>query len=67
MIFNFQCLEDKDALINLIAGSRDYHMQKIDSREDKLIKRARAWASDLISAMQVYGKDFEFNHVPISI
>lgn len=42
-----ECLDDKDAIMNLIAGMRDLHMQRIDAREDKLISRARGWISDL--------------------
>lgn len=48
----FQCLEDKDAIVNFIAGSRDFHIQVIDMREDLLVKRARAWATDLIAKLQ---------------
>lgn len=51
-ILCFQCLEDKDAIVNFIAGSRDFHIQVIDMREDLLVKRARAWAVDLIAKLQ---------------
>lgn len=47
-----ECLEDKDAIVNFIAGSRDVHMQMIDAREDRLVTRARSWAADLISSLQ---------------
>lgn len=47
-----KCLEDKDAISNFIAGSKDYHMQIIDSREDRLVTRGRTWATELIATMQ---------------
>lgn len=47
-----ECLEDKDAIMNLIAGMRDNHMQKIDAREDRLVSRGRQWVSSLIEEMQ---------------
>lgn len=42
-----ECMEDKDAIINLVAGMRDFHTQVIDSREDKLSQRAKGWVTDL--------------------
>lgn len=45
------CLEDKDALANMITGSRDVHMQVIDMREDRLVTRARSWSAELIAAL----------------
>lgn len=46
-----QCLEDKDALVSMMTGSRDVHMQAIDMREDRLVTRARSWAAELIAAL----------------
>lgn len=47
-----ECLEDKDAIVNFVAGSRDVHMQMIDAREDRLVTRARSWAADLVARLQ---------------
>lgn len=40
--------------MNFIAGSRDAHMQVIDMREDRLVTRAREWATDLVNNLQKY-------------
>ena len=45
-------LEDKDVIVNLAAGMRDNHMQRIDSREDRLMNRSRTWAKELCCKMQ---------------
>lgn len=47
-----QCLDDKDALVNMMTGSRDVHLQAIDGREDRLVTRARSWAAELVAALQ---------------
>lgn len=52
ILFVLQCLDDKDAIVNFIAGSRDMHMQVIDAREDRLVTRARQWATDLVNNLQ---------------
>lgn len=46
------CLEDKDALPNLIVGMKDHHVQKIDEREDCLVQRSRQFVKDLIDQQQ---------------
>lgn len=43
-----ECAEDKDAINNLVAGSKDFHSQVIDAREDSLVSRARRWAENLV-------------------
>lgn len=48
-----ECMEDKDAIINLVAGMRDFHTQVIDSREDKLSQRARGWVTDFQNKLKV--------------
>ncbi|XP_055851601.1 dynein regulatory complex subunit 3 [Episyrphus balteatus] len=46
------CLEDKDALNNLIVGMKDHHVQKIDEREDRLVVRSKQFVTDLIEQLQ---------------
>lgn len=48
-----ECMEDKDAIINLVAGMRDFHTQVIDSREDKLSQRAKGWVIDFKTKLHV--------------
>lgn len=48
-----ECMEDKDAIINLVAGMRDFHTQVIDSREDKLSQRAKGWVTELKTKLHV--------------
>lgn len=48
-----ECMGDKDAIINLVAGMRDFHTQIIDSREDKLCQRAKGWVTDLQTKLHV--------------
>jgi hypothetical protein len=43
---------DKDVILNFAAGMRDSHTQKIDSREDKLLSRAREWVKNLSENIQ---------------
>lgn len=47
-----ECLEDKENILNLVSGMRDHHISLIDSREDRLITRARVWVKDLITNSQ---------------
>lgn len=43
-----ECTEDKDAIMNIVAGMRDHQMQRIDAREDRLVTRARDWCDHLL-------------------
>lgn len=42
------CTEDKDAIMNIVAGMRDHQLQRIDAREDRLVTRAREWCDNLL-------------------
>ncbi|XP_071455286.1 dynein regulatory complex subunit 3-like [Hetaerina americana] len=41
-----QCLENKDALQNMLISSHDSHLQIIDGREDTLVSEARGWLKE---------------------
>lgn len=43
-----ECTEDKDAIMNIVAGMRDHQLQRIDAREDRLVTRARDWCDHLL-------------------
>ncbi|KAL5278736.1 LRRC48 family protein [Megaselia abdita] len=43
-----ECTEDKDAIMNIVAGMRDHQLQRIDAREDRLVTRARDWCEQLL-------------------
>lgn len=45
-------ITDKDTISALALGTRDLHMQRIDAREDRLIKRTRNWVKDLCEKLQ---------------
>lgn len=42
------CTEDKDAIMNIVAGMRDHQLQRIDAREDRLVTRAKDWCDNLL-------------------
>ncbi|CAG9767186.1 unnamed protein product [Ceutorhynchus assimilis] len=46
-----EILIDRDTLNNAMAATHDIHMQVIDSREDVLIHRSRAWLEALITEL----------------
>ncbi|XP_037948890.1 dynein regulatory complex subunit 3-like [Teleopsis dalmanni] len=46
------CMEDRDALDNLLAGMKDAHTGRIDEREDRLITRSREYVEHLIEDLQ---------------
>lgn len=45
------CLEDREAIINLIAGMKDTHTQRIDEREDRLMQRSRDFVENMIDKL----------------
>lgn len=45
------CMEDRDDIANLIAGMKDYHTQRIDEREDRLMTRSKAFIDDMIDRL----------------
>lgn len=45
------CMEDRDAVINLIAGMKDTHTQRIDEREDRLMVRSREFIENMIDKL----------------
>ncbi|KAM7352445.1 tbCMF46 isoform 2-T2 [Cochliomyia hominivorax] len=45
------CMEDREAIANLIAGMKDYHTQRIDEREDRLMTRSKSFIDDLIEQL----------------
>ncbi|XP_037955286.1 dynein regulatory complex subunit 3-like [Teleopsis dalmanni] len=47
------CMEDRDALDNLLAGMKDVHTGRIDEREDRLITRSREYVEKLIEELKL--------------
>ncbi|XP_061387278.1 dynein regulatory complex subunit 3 [Musca vetustissima] len=45
------CIEDREAIGNLVAGMKDVHTQKIDEREDRLIQRSKQFIDNMISKL----------------
>ncbi|XP_075151603.1 tbCMF46 isoform X2 [Haematobia irritans] len=45
------CMEDRDAIGDLIAGMKYMHNQRIDEREDRLIRRSREFVDNMISKL----------------
>ncbi|KAK6632612.1 hypothetical protein RUM43_013380 [Polyplax serrata] len=43
-----QMMQDKEALVNALSTSHDYHLLVIDQREDKLVTKVRGWLSNLV-------------------
>ncbi|XP_065160328.1 dynein regulatory complex subunit 3-like [Atheta coriaria] len=44
--------EDREVLSNAIVASHDAHLLAIDNREDRLMRRARLWLSNLVNDLQ---------------
>lgn len=47
------CMEDREAIANLIAGMKDFHTQRIDEREDRLMTRSKAFIDDMIEKLNM--------------
>ncbi|XP_054743337.1 dynein regulatory complex subunit 3 [Anastrepha obliqua] len=45
------CMEDREAVLNLIAGMKDSHIQRIDEREDRLMVRSRDFIENMIDEL----------------
>ncbi|XP_073824605.1 tbCMF46 [Musca autumnalis] len=45
------CIEDREAIGNLIAGMKDTHTQRIDEREDRLMQRSKEFVDNMISKL----------------
>ncbi|XP_011190227.1 dynein regulatory complex subunit 3 isoform X1 [Zeugodacus cucurbitae] len=45
------CMEDREAILNLIAGMKDAHIQRIDEREDRLMVRSRDFIENMIDEL----------------
>lgn len=45
------CMEDREAIGNLIAGMKDIHTQRIDEREDRLMTRSKEFIDDMIDKL----------------
>ncbi|XP_065356813.1 dynein regulatory complex subunit 3 [Calliphora vicina] len=45
------CMEDREAIANLIAGTKDCHTQRIDEREDRLMTRSKFFIDDMIDKL----------------
>lgn len=50
------CLEDRDALMNLLAGMKDWHIQRIDEREDKLMNRSKEFIDNMVDQLNKYDR-----------
>lgn len=48
------CMEDREAILNLIAGMKDAHIQRIDEREDRLMVRSRDFIENMIDELNKY-------------
>ncbi|OXU31637.1 hypothetical protein TSAR_016127 [Trichomalopsis sarcophagae] len=46
--FLLSLMEDKDALTNCLAGSHFLHLQVIDDRQDRMVKRLRDWQAKFL-------------------
>ncbi|XP_036322345.1 dynein regulatory complex subunit 3-like [Rhagoletis pomonella] len=44
-------MEDREAVLNLIAGMKDTHIQRIDEREDRLMVRSRDFIENMIDEL----------------
>ncbi|EDW37693.1 GL15629, partial [Drosophila persimilis] len=42
------CMEDRDAILNLIAGMKDTHTLRIDEREDRIATRSKEFIDQMI-------------------
>lgn len=45
------CMDDRDAILNLIAGMKDYHTLRIDEREDQIATRTKEFIDSMISQL----------------
>lgn len=45
------CMEDREAISNLIAGMKDAHTQRIDEREDRLTQRSKEFVDNMIDKL----------------
>ncbi|XP_067621612.1 dynein regulatory complex subunit 3 isoform X2 [Eurosta solidaginis] len=45
------CMEDREAILNVIAGMKDSHIQRIDEREDRLMVRSREFIENMIDEL----------------
>ena len=48
------CLEDRDAIMNLLAGMKDVHIQRIDEREDRLMTRSKEFIENMVDKLNQY-------------
>ena len=44
----FQLFVDKDTIINAISTSHDYHLLKIDNKEEDIVARVNNWMKNLL-------------------
>ncbi|KAH8385843.1 hypothetical protein KR200_001938 [Drosophila serrata] len=45
------CMDDRDAILNLIAGMKDYHTLRIDEREDQIATRTKDFIDGMIDKL----------------
>ncbi|XP_030376687.1 dynein regulatory complex subunit 3 [Scaptodrosophila lebanonensis] len=45
------CMDDRDAILNLIAGMKDTHTLRIDEREDRMATRSKEFIDDMIEKL----------------
>lgn len=45
------CMEDREAIANLIAGMKDFQTQRIDEREDRLMTRSKTFVDNMIDKL----------------
>ena len=45
------CMEDRDAVMNLLAGMKDVHIQRIDEREDRLMVRSKEFIDNMVDKL----------------
>uniref|UniRef100_A0A1A9ZVT4 Dynein axonemal assembly factor 1 homolog n=1 Tax=Glossina pallidipes TaxID=7398 RepID=A0A1A9ZVT4_GLOPL len=48
------CMEDREAIGNLIAGMKDIQTQRIDEREDRLMNRSKEFVDNMIDKLNEY-------------
>ncbi|XP_070854183.1 dynein regulatory complex subunit 3 isoform X1 [Drosophila suzukii] len=45
------CMDDRDAILNLIAGMKDFHTLRLDEREDKIATRTKEFVDTMIDQL----------------
>ncbi|KAJ8679642.1 hypothetical protein QAD02_015429 [Eretmocerus hayati] len=61
--FVLSITEDKDALNNCLAGSHYMHVQVIDDRQDRMIKRLKDWQAKIIQNLHEDENSRSRNHI----